>query len=701
MGSPTKSILLTPGTAAARRKTVSFGDAVANDEQKKPARGGNEDKPQQRAGSITSQWNSGRPSPTKKPRSKLTQSLLDAREAKSSEKEDLLVPVPKKDEPKVGPSKTTSETWNDGPITDDGDETINLNEPRSQSGQYWKSEFENYRAKTDREIRKLIQYRSVAKSYARKKDLEALRLAEKLKAEEAKVTEVERKVSELASGMVEGTEGETGREEVVKDLVNQTTLALQYKQKANALRKTLERHGVIINDDELERDEDKPPGEASSSEQVHHQANTQPNATGDQKSDMEELRQLVHNSEKKAADLEKENITLKKNILRVKGEMGKYEERRKSREASLKQREQKLENRNQEYRERLSLASKERRDAESALKRSFDDEKKEMVVQIESLQSQLAAAGKLPSVSKSEKERPEKSSRDQLSGTSRNEFVHPSRRRLEQKQSAEHEMLDGSGKGSQSNRHTAESHQQPEPGLKPKRSHDSSKDVDIWATQVDSTSKNHDVANPRPSAAKLGKEEVADTSARRASHTHSYRLSTIPDHDHTDIPPSSPPQLPSPEASLIEFTPAKAEEKPTHQHYQPKVHAFQSPRPSMVPVQPAPTKYSEDTGIQQSRNLHVQQHPQARISKRPSAVALDRDARHTPTTSKPDHSRLSSSRKDNSAIARRAAIPADRLAAASARLKAMPKENRKSDTGARGVPISGGKENTHPAYREI
>lgn len=707
MGSPTKSILLTPGTATTRRKTVSFGDAVVNDE-KKLARRENEDKPQHKAGSITSQWNSGRPSPTKKPRSKLTQSLLDARETKSSEKEDLWVPEPKKPEPpEAGPSKTTSannnnNNNNDGPVEDDGDETINLDEPRSQSGQYWKSEFENYRTRTDREIRKLIQYRSVAKSYARKKDLEALRLAEKLKAEEAKVAEVERKVSELASGMVEGTEGETGREEVVKDLVSQTTLALQYKQKANALRKTLERHGVVINDDEFDNDEDKLSGKTeckSSSEQVHNRANTQPSATEDQKPDMEELRQLVHSSEKKAADLEKENITLKKNMLRVKGEMGKYEERRKSREASLKQREQKLENRNQEYRERLSLASKERRDAENALKRSFEDEKKDMVAQIELLRSQLAAPGGLPSVSRSEKGQSEKPSMDQLPENSRNESGPPNRSRIDQKQSAEQEMLEGSGNGTQSNRHITEFHQRPELGLKPKISHDGSKDIDIWATQADSTSKSRDVANLRSSSDKLGKGEVLpDVSARRDSHRHSHRLSTAPYHDHADIPPSSPPQLPSPEASLIEFTPAKAEAKPARRHYQPKAHALQSPRPSMVPLLPASTKHSEGADPHQSGILHLQQYPQTRISKRPSAVALDRDARHTPTASRPERSLPSSNRKD-SAIARRDAIPGDRLAAARARLTAMPKEIGKSSARARGLSISGDKENTHPAYR--
>ncbi|KAK2765976.1 hypothetical protein FQN54_007491 [Arachnomyces sp. PD_36] len=687
MGSPTKSILLTPGTAVTRRKTVSFGDAVVKNEQKNPAPGGNTDKTQPKVGAITSQWNSRRPTPGRKPRSKLTQSLLDAREPKSSEEEESLTPEHKKPECNAGPSKATAEVDSEEPMEDDGDETINLNEPRSQSGQYWKSEFENYRARTDREIRKLIQYRSVAKSYARKKDLEALRLSEKLKAEEAKVAEVERKVSELASGMVGGAEGgDIDREEVVKDLVNQTALALQYKQKVSALRKTLERHGVVVSDDEADKDGDNPSGE------VHRSAHPKTGATASQDKDMEELRHLASSSEKKAAELEKENLALKKNMLRVKEEMGKYEERRKAKEARLKQREQKLETRNQEYRERLSVASKERRDAEDALKSSFNDERKEMTAQIESLRSQLATAEKVSSTSKLEKGRSEKPSRDRLAKPDRDERLAMDGRRVSNKALIEPEIPGGLEKNTQSHRHRRESHQQSGSRLKSRRSHSGSKDIGIWATQGDSTSKNHDVAKLEQPTTEEGKQEVL---ADDNTYGELYKHHTS-DHDQTGIPPSSPPQLPSPEASLIEFTPpAKAEAQPPRQYHQPKIHAFQSPRPSIVPFQPAPTNLDEENDYQ-SENLHTQQNPATKVSKRPSAVALDRDAHHVPSMSVPDRSLLLSSTGKGTAAARKNGISAERLAAASSRL-----QSKKSSGGAasRSMVISGGKENTHPAYR--
>ena len=55
-------------------------------------------------------------------------------------------------------------------ITDE-DVTVNLEDPHSESGKYWKSEFDNYRVRTNKEIKKLIHYRCIAKSYARKKGL--------------------------------------------------------------------------------------------------------------------------------------------------------------------------------------------------------------------------------------------------------------------------------------------------------------------------------------------------------------------------------------------------------------------------------------------------------------------------------------------------------------------------------------------------
>ena len=54
VSSPTKGILMTPGTAAARRKTVTFGDHVVDNEEKRPVKSG---LPDDCPGKFPSPWN--------------------------------------------------------------------------------------------------------------------------------------------------------------------------------------------------------------------------------------------------------------------------------------------------------------------------------------------------------------------------------------------------------------------------------------------------------------------------------------------------------------------------------------------------------------------------------------------------------------------------------------------------------------------
>ncbi|KAL1968953.1 hypothetical protein VTN77DRAFT_787 [Rasamsonia byssochlamydoides] len=391
--SPTKSILVTPGTTSNRRKTVSFGDDVLQNEQKKDrvlAKTANTTFPPP-SGNVTSQWMSGQPEGKNKPRSRLTQSLLDARDDPTKDELPRHIEPAKMD--KSSPKETQEAAAPPPKLEENNDETVNLDEPRSQSGQYWKAEFENYRKKTNLEMRKLIQYRSAAKSYARKKDAEALRLAEKLRIEEAKVAEMERHVSGLASNMVGGA-GDADKEKLVQELAKQTALAVQYKHKVDTLRKALERHGVVGSHND-QQEAENPSKDVDEELRKTQRALEQANATIEemkqqQQSELKKLQELAQSSERKASELEKENSSLKQTLARVKQEMNKYEVRRKEKEAKLKQREAKLESRNQEYREKLKAVAKERREAEDALKRSFQEEREGYREQIESLRSKLA-----------------------------------------------------------------------------------------------------------------------------------------------------------------------------------------------------------------------------------------------------------------------------------------------------------------------
>lgn len=390
MASPTKSILMTPGTASNRRKTVSFGHGVVDNERKREDTPSKPIKtPTTLSGNISSQWSSGS---SEGKRSKLTQALMDSREkpAKSSES-----PSQKPDQSR--PAKADSKPEAADAQGDGGEDTINMDEPRSQSGKYWKAEFDSYKSKTALEIRRLIQYRSAAKTYAKKKDEEAYRLASKLKEEELKVEEMERHVTQLASTMVtENTRAD--KEQLVHNLTKQTALALQYKHKVSLLRKALEEHGVVGEEVEDIAGQEEPnftSKEESETLQKSQQSLTQAKAKikemKQQQSEFEELRDLALSSEQKASYLKKENDNLKHTLARSKQEVSKYESRRKEREAKLKQREAKLEARIQEYRERLKSTSQQHREQEDYMRLSFDEERRYMQEQIDVLKTKLRA----------------------------------------------------------------------------------------------------------------------------------------------------------------------------------------------------------------------------------------------------------------------------------------------------------------------
>ncbi|KAL4919467.1 spindle pole body formation-associated protein-domain-containing protein [Aspergillus aurantiobrunneus] len=378
MASPTKSILMTPGTVSNRRKTVSFGEGVVDNERKREDASNKSAKtPTAVSGNISSQWAS---SSFEGKRSKLTQALMDSREKPSRSSEKFQKP----DESRPAMADCKPDTT--PAQANDNEDTINMSEPRSRSGKYWKAEFDSYRSKTALEIRRLIQYRSAAKTYAKKKDEEAYRLAAKLKDEELRVEEMERHNTRA------------DKEQLVQDLTKQTALALQYKHKASVLRKTLEQHGVVgseVDDLAGPSDSNINPKETSDALQRSQQALAQANARIEemkqQQSEFEQLRDLALSSEQKASELEKENAMLKHTLARFKQEASKYEGRRKEREARLKQRESKLETRIQEYRERLKSASQQHRDQEEDMKASFDEERRYMQEQIDVLKTRLRA----------------------------------------------------------------------------------------------------------------------------------------------------------------------------------------------------------------------------------------------------------------------------------------------------------------------
>ena len=343
LASPTKGILLTPGTGTTRRKTVSFGTLLA-DAQKEE-----EISPSLKANLGSALKSRDSEVPQKNPRiqprhSSLTKTLIELSKQKpqshatsttSSEEEFT----------REAASSFGIPTENTDQIADI---TVDLSQPRSRSGQHWKTEYEQYHKRSSREMKKMIMYGQNVKSYALKKDSEATGLGEKLKKELAKVAAMEKKVSKLAAQLntayANGPGEESEQTRLVGELAQQTALAIRYKQKADNYRRAMQKenradapHAGEQDDTQIGRESyQESQSEADSPEIV-----TSPSEKGTSQAELKSLRMNAQKAEEQAAKLEAENIALKRSLARVKGEMMSYEARRQAREERFKRREEK------------------------------------------------------------------------------------------------------------------------------------------------------------------------------------------------------------------------------------------------------------------------------------------------------------------------------------------------------------------------
>lgn len=197
--SPTKGILLTPGTATARRKTVSFGFNVVDNEQKRPMRSG---LPDDCPGKFPSPWlkpaaepdSSDEPIEKPRGRSKLTEAFEQVREESAKRK------------PRSSRQHRDKEDW---------ETTLDVTEPASESGRYWKHEYDIYRERTTKEVRKLVEKQRSAKRYASEKDSECQEIREELRRERRRADRLEKRAAALEAQLKELQEQlQSGQKEV-------------------------------------------------------------------------------------------------------------------------------------------------------------------------------------------------------------------------------------------------------------------------------------------------------------------------------------------------------------------------------------------------------------------------------------------------------------------------------------------------------
>ena len=209
--SPTKGILMTPGTAAARKKNVTFGDHVLDNEGKRPLRSG---LPEDCPGKFPSPWTKGEnfdkqeADEQSRGRSKLTEALEQVR-----------------DESRRGNGKTDGRGKN--ALEGEADATTDFDNPQSESGKYWKCQYDIYRKNTQREVKKLIMKQKAAKSYAKAKDEECNELLEDMRQEREQVESLQADTTRLNSQ--------------VKQLEEKLKATQEREARQQALNETLER----------------------------------------------------------------------------------------------------------------------------------------------------------------------------------------------------------------------------------------------------------------------------------------------------------------------------------------------------------------------------------------------------------------------------------------------------------------------------
>lgn len=185
MPSPTKGILMTPGTAAGRRKTVSFGTHVQDNESKRPGKSGLPDScpgkfPSPFCKPTEAEDDKNEIADRSKGRNKLTEKLEQVREdsvRRQFESANISIEPVKDSDPALD-------------LADSGTE-------------YWRIMFEQYREKSERECRKLVSKQRAAKSFAREKDAQLMEMADSFRQEKKKVDRLERQVTDLQAQLQE------------------------------------------------------------------------------------------------------------------------------------------------------------------------------------------------------------------------------------------------------------------------------------------------------------------------------------------------------------------------------------------------------------------------------------------------------------------------------------------------------------------
>ncbi|KFZ07986.1 hypothetical protein V502_09628 [Pseudogymnoascus sp. VKM F-4520 (FW-2644)] len=399
ISSPSKGILMTPGTARSR-KSVSFGATVKDQEAKPNSTTGI---PDDCPGKFPSPWvngAAGKQDGRSLRRTALTKTLENVRDTKRKRTEETRTRTSGPDTPqslleldiKTGltapqilESSLRNEDIQSRPYsrdTDDfdGDVTIDLNEPHSQSGRYWKSEYEKYNEDAKAQMTKLVKYKQMAKSYAKKKDEEAIDLGGKLKEAQKRALQMEDRIAELVAQIAEGCLNgiDVDSPTMMKNLARQTALAVQYRSQVDEFRDVLK-----------DRDQQQGCGNGERFNEDLEVLLKKP--ASDLRSEVQRLRLDLSTSQRETSKLRDENAKLSRDLERANEKLSQSEKRRQASESLSHDRAQLLQGLQTKYDNLKESAKAQRGDAEHLLKKRHDqvtELKKEMAA----LKEKLAAS---------------------------------------------------------------------------------------------------------------------------------------------------------------------------------------------------------------------------------------------------------------------------------------------------------------------
>lgn len=415
--SPTKrGILVTPGTAANRRKTVTFGANIEHDLKKESKSGIPDDCP----GKFPSPWvvpQSEDTLPVTR-RTNLMQTLENAREStkkpsptKHADEEFSLEPLLAKDIQPIPPlepnSKVTFKKSKEPERknlvlgvakTEDADLdfTVDLNEPRSQSGRHWKREYEKYHEEAQERMGHLIRYKHLAKDYAKIKDDESMEMREQLEREQQNVVNMESYIAKLISAIEERSKSGDNdmTPELTKELARQTALAVQYKEQVEQFRAALEKSGVVQVGRQAETSLRAERAMAEQKRELE-KARDELKESASLRSEAKRLKLDLSVSERKVAKFKEDNLVMAQQLEQCKADLERSERERKTLDEQAKKRGDTLQALQRDYESLRQLVKKQRSDADLQLQQRQE--------QVATLRKELISTRYIADSSESEK----------------------------------------------------------------------------------------------------------------------------------------------------------------------------------------------------------------------------------------------------------------------------------------------------------